>query len=193
MKKYYLIFTIFFSSLVFSQDFSAGMRTMGGSFSYFRDLDADVTMISVSPRVGYFITDNFMLELGFSHVSIDNSGDSEYYVDDEVHTRAFGGRLFANKFYVGFEFVQGFVSTIGTTLGNEVVDGLNKFDGNLERGLGKLGILSPLGDRLFLDSAIHYMFILDEDIREQASSNHDPMTQVAYITIGITYFWEPKK
>ena len=193
MKKYYLVLTFLLSSFILGQDFSAGMRTMGGSFSYFRDLDADVTMMNVSPRIGYFITDNFMIELGFSHVSIDNSGDSDYYIDDEQHTRAFGGRLFANKFYVGFEFVQGFVSTIGTPLGNEAVDGLIKFDSNLERGLGKVGLLTPLGDRLFLDSALHYMFILDEDMREQASSNHDPMTQVAYITIGVTYFWEPKK
>ena len=193
MKKYYLVYTFLLISFILGQDFSTGMRTMGGSFSYFRDLDADVTMMNVSPRIGYFITDNFMIELGFSHVSIDNSGDSDYYIDDEQHTRAFGGRLFANKFYVGFEFVQGFVSTIGTPLGNEAVDGLIKFDSNLERGLGKVGLLTPLGDRLFLDSALHYMFILDEDMREQASSNHDPMTQVAYITIGVTYFWEPKK
>ena len=99
MKKYYLIFIIIMSTLSFSQNFTAGTRTLGGSFSYLRDLDADVSMFNFSPRIGYFITDNFMLELGFSHVSVNNSSGSEYYVDDEQHTRAFGGRLFINKLY----------------------------------------------------------------------------------------------
>ena len=193
MRKYYLFIIILLNTLLYSVEFSAGTKTLGGSFSYFRDLDADVTMINVSPRIGYFITDNFMLELGFSHIKVDNSGESDYYTGDEVHTRAFGGRIFANKFYLGFEFVQGFVTKLGTTLGNEFVDYVYRLDGNLERGLGKIGLLSPLGDKLFLDSAIHYMFILDEDMRKLASSNHDPMSQVAYFTIGITYFWEPKK
>ena len=40
------------------------------------------------------------------------------------------------------------------------------------------------GEHMYL-----YMFILDKSAREYAASNHDEFTRMAYITLGITYFW----
>ena len=195
MIKQIIFYFIIISSFLFSTPFSTGDKTFGGSLGYYKDLDADVSILNISPRWGYFLQDNFMLELGMSHISIDNDNYDPityngFYNDGTHHTTSIGARFFIDKFYFGFEFVKGLSKNLGTGLGNDFTIDLSKFDGNKEKGLVKLGILTPINHQLFLDTALHYMFILDKDAREQASSEHLELTQVIYVTLGFSYFWE---
>ena len=193
--RYLIIFLILFS-LSFSNTFLSGFKTFGGSLGFYQDLNADVTVLNISPRFGYFVTSFLMFEVGLSHVKIDidNYNPNTYdgaYSNGEQQTTSLGARLFLDKFYTGFEFVKGFTASKSTSLGNDFTyDALN-FNGASERGLLKLGILTPLGENIFLDSAFHYMFILDKNERELAASNHDEFTRLAYFTLGISYFWSP--
>ena len=139
-----------------------------------------------------------MFELGMSHINIDNNNYDPityegYYVDGEQHTTSLGARVFIDKFYFGFEFVKGLTTYIGTGLGNNFANDVSTFEGNEERGLVKIGLLTPLATQLYLDTALHYMFILDKKVREEAASQHMELTQIAYITLGLSYFWESKK
>ena len=195
-KQFTLYLTIMISFLL-SSPFVAGDKTFGGSLGYYKDLDADISILNISPRWGYFLKDNFMIELGASHISIDNDSYDPvtyngHYKDGTHHTTSIGARLFIEKFYFGFEFVKGLSKNLSTGLGNDFTIDLSKFDGNKEKGLAKIGLLTPINHQLFLDTALHYMFILDKDAREQASSDHLELTQVIYVTLGFSYFWQSK-
>ena len=141
---------------------------------------------------------HLMFEVGVNHVKIDvkdynpNIYDGNYN-DGEQYTTLLGARVFTKNFYVGFEFVKGFTASMSTERGNDFTYNTLKFDGSEERGLFKLGLLTPIGKQIYLDSSQHYMFILDEDMRELAASQHDEFTRLAYITLGVSYIWEPKK
>jgi len=185
-----------FSSLM-AASFSLGSRTFGGSFSFYKDLNADVTVLNISPRFGYFVNSNLMFEVGINHVKIDikdyNSEYEGYYNDGEQYTTSFGARLFMKNFYTGFEFVKGFSASMSTGLGGDFTVSTLDFKGSDERGLFKFGLLTPIGKQIYLDSALHYMFILDKDKRELAELENDEFSRLAYITLGISYIWEPKK
>jgi hypothetical protein len=192
----YIIFILLCSS--YGASFSSGFKTFGGSFGFYQDLNADVTVLNISPRFGYFLNSYLMLEGGISYVKIDiddynsNTYDGGYSQGNQ-NTTSLGARLFLEKFYVGFEFVKGFTATRQTGLGNDFIFNALNFDGVSERGLLKIGLLTPIKNNFYLDSAFHYMFILDKNERELAASNHDEFTRLAYITLGITYFWDISK
>ena len=200
MKKYlYIIFILFsFSYTSGSSTFSTGYKHFGGNFGFYQDLNADVTVLNISPRFGYFINSYFMIEIGASYINIDiddyntNTYDGGYSHGSQ-NTTSLGARLFLDKLYLGFEFVKGFSATKKTSLGNDFTFSALKFDGVDERGLLKVGLLTPIKNSFYLDSAFHYMFILDKSARESAASNHDEFTRMAYITLGITYFWDIDK
>ena len=195
--RYFIIFSILFC-LSFSNTFSSGDKTFGGSFGFYQDLNADITVLNIAPRFGYFINSYLMIEAGLSHIKIDiedynpNTYDGSYSNGKQQMT-SLGARLFLNNFYTGFEFVKGFTASRSSSLGNDFIYDALKFDGASERGLLKLGILTPLRENFFLNSSFNYMFILDKQERELAASNHDEFTRLAYISLGITYFWKNKK
>ena len=196
-KKYLYIICILlsFSYMSESATFSSGYKNFGGNFGFYQDLNADVTVLNISPRFGYFINSYFMIEIGASYINIDindfnaNTYDGSYSHGSQTAT-SLGARLFLDKLYIGFEFVKGFSATKQTSLGNDFTFSALKFDGIDDRGLLKVGLLTPIKDSFYLDSAFHYMFILDKSARESAASNHDEFTRMAYITLGITYFWD---
>ena len=192
--RYFIIFSILFS-LSFSNPFQPGTKTFGGTFGFYQDLNADITVLNISPRFGVFINSFLLLEGGISHVKIDidNYNPNTYdgaYSKGEQQTVSIGGKLFLKNFYTGFEFVKGFTASKSTGLGNDFIYEALNFNGASERGLFKLGLLTPLGETLYLDSSFHYMFILDKNEREIAASNHDEFTRLAYITLGVSYFWK---
>jgi len=198
MKNKYLYIIIILFSFSFSSTFTKGSKNFGGSFSFYQDLNADVTVLSISPRFGYFVNSYLMFEVGMNHIKIDiddynsNTYDGDY-THGKQHTTSLGFRLFLDNLYAGFEFVKGFTASKSTGLGNDFTYSTLNFDGVSERGLFKLGLLTPISDNFFLDSSFHYMFILDKNQRELAASNHDEFTQLAYITLGITYFLDAFK
>ena len=200
IKKYlYIIFILLsFSYTIDSPTFSSGNKNFGGSFGFYQDLNADVTILNISPRFGYFLNSFLMLEVGMSYINIDiddynlNTYDGGYSHGSQ-NTTSLGARLFLDKLYLGFEFVKGFSATKKTPLGNDFTFSSLKFDGIDERGLLKVGILTPIKDSFYLDSSFYYMFILDKEARELAASNHDEFTRMAYIALGITYFWDINK
>tara|TARA_Y100001960_G_C14416227_1_gene700615 strand:+ start:81 stop:677 length:597 start_codon:yes stop_codon:yes gene_type:complete len=198
MKKRSLFLITLMLSGIMATSFSSGYKTFGGSFGFYKDLNADVTVLNLSPRFGYFMNSNLMFEIGINHVKIDvkdfnpNIYDGSYS-DGEQYTTSLGARLFMKNFYIGFEFVKGFTASMSTGLGNDFTYSTLKFDGSEERGLFKLGLLTPIGKQIYLDSSLHYMFILDKDMRELAASEHDEFTRLAYITLGVSYIWKPKK
>ena len=180
--------------LLFGDNFSRGSNTIGGNLGYYKDFNANISIFHISPKIGYFFTENFMFELGFSYININNNNYNAntydgYYIDGEQNTISYGAKLFVKKIYFGFEFVQGVIYNMRSSLGNEFDYGIKKFDTNAERGLFKIGFLTPLENNLYLDTAYHYMFILDKNIRETA----DELSEIGYLTVGIAYFWSPKK
>ena len=194
MIKRYLYIIFIFLCYSYGSSFSSGFKTFGGNFGFYQDLNADVTVFNISPRFGYFLNSYLMFEGGISYVKIDidNYNPNTYdggYSNGNQKTTSLGARLFLDKLYIGFEFVKGFSATKKTPLGNDFIFSSLKFDGIDERGLLKVGLLTPIKDSFYLDSAFHYMFILDKRARESAASNHDEFTRMAYITLGITYFW----
>ena len=195
-KRISFLIIIMFSGLM-ATSFSSGSRTFGGSFSFYKDLNADVTVLNISPRFGYFVNSNLMFEVGINHVKIDvKDYTPEYegrYNNGEQYTTSLGARLFIKNFYTGFEFVKGFSASLNTGLGNDVTVSTLEFDASDERGLFKLGLLTPIGEQIYLNSALNYMFILDKDKRKLAEEENDEFTRLAYITLGISYIWEPKK
>lgn len=198
MNKRILFSLIILLSSLMASSFSTGSRTFGGSLSFYKDLNADVSVLNISPRFGYFVNSNLMFEIGINHVEIDvkeyNADTYEgRYNNGEQYTTSLGARLFMKNFYAGFEFVKGFSASMSTGLGNQVTIGSLDFEGSDERGLFKLGLLTPLSKQIYLDSALHYMFILDKDKRKLAEEENDEFTRLAYLTLGISYIWEPKK
>ena len=130
-----LILYILFSPVVFGNDFTQGSNTIGGELGYYKDYNADVTIFHFSPKIGYFFTDNFMFELGISYININNNNYNEntydgYYVDGEQNMISYGAKLFIKKIYFGYEFVQGVVYSMRTSLGNQFDYGIRKFDAN---------------------------------------------------------------
>tara|TARA_B100000676_G_C17738751_1_gene660293 strand:- start:329 stop:784 length:456 start_codon:yes stop_codon:yes gene_type:complete len=148
----------------------------------------------ISPSFGYFINKNILIEIGFTRININNNNylPNSYtglFIHGDQSTHSFGARLFFEKLYLGYEFVQGLELSMSTGLEASFMNGYTKFDGNAERGLIKVGYLSPFTENLYLDVAYHYLFILDEDIREQAIE----MAEVGSLSLGISYFWLPNK
>ena len=192
--------TIYFNiiliiSFAYCVEFPAGTRTLGGSFGYFKDFNADVSIFQASPRFGYFIIDNLILECGFSYININNDDDNSlyegHYLNGYQNARAFGLKVFlegetVSKFYLGFEFLQGFISSIESSMGNGFINNIEQFNGDSDRGLVKIGLLTPISSELYLDSSFNYMFILDKDIREQDIE----LAEVGYISVGLSYFWK---
>ena len=192
--------TIYFNiiliiSFAYCAEFPAGTRTLGGSFGYFKDFNADVSILQASPRLGYFIIDNLILECGFSYININNKDDNSlyegYYLNGHQNTRAIGFKIYLeretiSKLYLGFEFLQGFISSINSTTGNGFIHNIEQFNGDSDRGLAKIGLLTPISNEIYLDTSLNYMFILDKDIREQDIE----LAEVGYITIGLSYFWK---
>ena len=100
--RYFIIFSILFS-LSFSNPFQPGTKTFGGTFGFYQDLNADITVLNISPRFGVFINSFLLLEGGISHVNIDidnynpNTYDGEYS-NGEQQTVSIGGKLFLKNF-----------------------------------------------------------------------------------------------
>ena len=192
MKIY--IYIILAISIVHTSFLNKGVLTVGGSIGYFKDFNASASVLHVSPSFGYLLNDFIMLELGYSHVNINNDKYNPYsyqglYIHGDQTTHSYGMRFFVNKLYIGFEYVQGLEISMATTINNDFIYGLDKFNGNEERGLVKVGFLHPIAQNLYLDTSYHYLFILDEDIREQDIE----LAEVGYLTLGVSYFWNPKK
>ena len=72
IKKYlYIIFILLsFSYTIDSPTFSSGNKNFGGSFGFYQDLNADVTILNISPRFGYFLNSYLMLEVGMSYITV---------------------------------------------------------------------------------------------------------------------------
>ena len=102
MNKRILFSLIILLSSLMASSFSIGSRTFGGSLSFYKDLNADVSVLNISPRFGYFVNSNLMFEIGINHVEIDvkeYNADSEYN-DGEQYTTSLGARLFMKNFYL---------------------------------------------------------------------------------------------
>ena len=135
-----------------------------------------------------------MIELGYSRINVNNiDSDSNSYNGIFIHgdqtMHSYGIRLLIDKIYLGFELVQGLELHMSTAIGNNFSNGLTKFDGNAERGLFKVGYLSPISKNIYLDTAYHYLFILEEELREQSIE----LAEVGYLTLGISFFWDSNK
>ena len=66
------------------------------------------------------------------------------------------------------------------------VNNIEQLNGDSDRGLAKIGLLTPISSELYLDTSFNYMFILDKDIREQDIE----LAEVGYISVGLSYFWK---
>jgi len=117
MKRLFLIFTIFSSTLVFAQNEDAyvygdnGSRGSTSSSSDWKITDpldwervtvggglglqiGTVTLIQVAPRIGYYLTKNVLLGVG---------GNYSYYEErNSFSTTLYGGRIFAEYLFEDF-------------------------------------------------------------------------------------------
>ena len=55
MTQRYLYIIIILFCTSYGSSFSTGSKTFGGSFGFYQDLNADVTVLNISPRFGYFL------------------------------------------------------------------------------------------------------------------------------------------
>ena len=176
-----LILTLMMS-FAFS-NFEAGLKMFGGSAGFTLNLETDSNELYLAPKLGGFISDNFLLEGGLTYFSIelcDYNGQNCSDANDIV--MSVGMKAFIDNLYVGLEYVPGIESVTRTPAGTGGIMGVQDLtDYDQEMLIWKLGTMSSIATNIYLDVALNYQTYLDSDY------DHDGLVNVG---VGLVYFWK---
>ena len=111
MIKIFLIFLLI-PSMGFS--FNTGMKTIGGTMAFEKDLEDDETSFHINPYFGTFITDDILIEGGvaiykYEYEDCDWNG-YDVVCDKGTETEStfgIGAKLFVNSMYMELEYIPG--------------------------------------------------------------------------------------
>jgi len=140
-----------------------GTKNIGGSVIYLkssRDGDAYGSTLRINPVAGYFLTNNFSVNIGLSYSSYkyedDESGDKNNYTDLSI-----GGR-----YHIPLDFGLGYIGGhyISHTSDYKSGDYSSSYDDDSR--IIESGVLLDLNDFVYLDFGINYETYNDHDSGE---------------------------